>query len=115
MAELLKRYTSLANALDTLRNSRLTLLDPATWKDKNDTRFLEMYKTRNSFSNIYAACFTHSGDTYHHWEVFARHNEGICIEIVRDKLIEIVDKVPGYHFGYMNYFSLYQIKKKDNI
>lgn len=115
MAKLLKRYTSLANALDTLKNERLTLLDPATWKDKNDTRFMEAYREKSGYKKIYAACFSHVGEAYHHWEVFARHNEGVCIEIFRDELISSLSEKDGYVFRDVEYYNLTQLSKMHSI
>ncbi len=40
----LLRYTNLAAAIHLLRNRCLTLLNPATWTDRNDAFFLAEYK-----------------------------------------------------------------------
>ena len=40
----LHRYTSLPVLLDMLVNKRITLLDPASWEDRNDSFYVEKYK-----------------------------------------------------------------------
>ena len=68
----LKRFTSLAGALDMLMSERLTLLSPASWEDRNDIAFLEAYRTKRGVHHIFAMCFTQAPETFHHWSVFAK-------------------------------------------
>jgi hypothetical protein len=80
MPTLLRRYTTLASAIDLLLNKRLTFLKPKTWDDVNDTRFLERFCELSEYKTLFALCFTKAGETYHHWHNFTRSNEGVCIE-----------------------------------
>lgn len=111
MARLLKRYTSLASALDVLAKQRFALLDPSTWKDKNDCRFLEAYKNHSNLKRIYAVCMTYAAETYHHWEVFARHNEGVCIEFHEQNFRSLFPNTGDYKFGDVKYYSVSQINE----
>jgi len=42
--EYFRTSTDLPNLIDLLNNSKLTLLDPLVWEDKNDSYFLLKYK-----------------------------------------------------------------------
>ena len=46
MNKYLRRYTDLPAVFYLLRQRKLTLLDPASWNDKNDSYFLELYRER---------------------------------------------------------------------
>jgi len=105
----LKRYTTLAAAIDMLVESRLTLLSPYSWKDTNDVQFLDAYRHTLNLRSLCAACFTQSEETYHHWEVFAGSNEGVCIEIDKDRLLTSIMSDPRYIWRTVEYLTLEQI------
>lgn len=85
--EYLRRYTDLPNLLYLLINSKLTLLDPSAWEDKNDIYFLLKYKELKKLQTLLALCFTTKAETFHHWKVFAGHSGGICIRFKKEKLL----------------------------
>lgn len=85
--EYLSRYTDFPNLLYLLINSKLTLLDPSTWEDKNDTYFLLKYKEAKKLQTLLALCFTTKAETFHHWKVFAGHSGGICIRFNKEELL----------------------------
>lgn len=85
--EFLRRYTNFPSLLDILQNKRITLLDPISWDDKNDSFFIEQYKKRKNLRTVLALCFTGKGETYHHWKVFSSGHSGICIVFNKDKLL----------------------------
>lgn len=91
----IRRYTDLPSVLYMLRNKKLTLLDPISWNDKNDSYFLEVYKNRKQLSSIYALCFTEKNETYHHWSVFCSRENGVCIVFDRNKLIDHLSQQSG--------------------
>src|SRR5215471_8920008 len=64
-----------------LTEKRITLLDPETWDDKNDSHFLRLYRETNQLQSVLALCFSQHGETYHHWRVFASGASGICITL----------------------------------
>jgi len=83
----LLRYTDLPNLFNLLINCKLTLLDPATWEDKNDIHFLLKYKEIKNLNTLLVLCFTEKKETFHHWKVFAGHSGGICIRFNKEKLL----------------------------
>lgn len=88
----IKRYTSISSAIDTLCRKELALLDPQSWDDRNDRYFMGLYKEFAKASGLYAACFTQSTETYHHWRVFGGGDNGACIEF---KLPEFKAHIKG--------------------
>jgi len=57
-----RRYTNLAVAIHMLRTKSITLLDPATWDDKNDAYDMAEYKRLKQAATVLALCFTESGE-----------------------------------------------------
>ncbi len=76
----LKRYTNLASLVSILKNKELTLLDPSTWEDKNDSHYLRQFAERKGQS-LYLLCFTSALETAHHWRAFSSGTDGVCIKI----------------------------------
>jgi hypothetical protein len=60
----------LSAVIDTLRRRKLALLDPQNWDDRNDRRFMQLYKEAKGLSSLYAMCAARCHDTYYHWRVF---------------------------------------------
>jgi hypothetical protein len=102
----IRRYTDLPSVLYMLRNKKLTLLDPSSWDDKNDSYFLEVYKKRKKLSSVYALCFTEKNETYHHWSVFCSRENGVCVVFDRDKLIGHLNQQAGITCGPVNYRTI---------
>jgi hypothetical protein len=90
---LLVRYTSLGSLLDLLRNKRLTLTSPLFWEDGNDAFSLNEYRLRKQANSILALCFTQAAETFHHWKVFTRAEDGVRIEFNRKPVIDWVSQV----------------------
>ena len=99
----LRRYTSLPVLLDILIHKRITLLDPASWEDRNDSYYVEKYKDIRGFKTVLALCFTSKSETFHHWRIFAGNSAGVCIRFDKDKLLASVNKTSGINSGYVNY------------
>lgn len=100
--EYLRRYTDFPNLLYLLINSKLTLLDPITWEDKNDTHFLLKYKEAKKLQTLLALCFTTKAETFHHWKVFAGNSGGICIRFNKERLLNCLDD-GKIHSGLVSY------------
>ena len=66
----LRRYTDLPALLHMLAAKQLTLLDPKTWDDQNDSFFMSQYKERKKLKTVLALCFSQTAKTYHHWRSF---------------------------------------------
>lgn len=84
----LRRYTDLPSLLHILAGRKLTLLDPKTWDDKNDSAFMEIYKDRKKLKTVLALCFSQAPETYHHWKVFSNGPAGVCIVFEREKICD---------------------------
>lgn len=115
MAELLwRRYTDLPSLIDILTHRRLTLLDPASWDDKNDSHFLSLYKQKLGLRSVLALCFTQVDETYHHWSVFSRGSAGVCISFDGEALIQAVTKA-GARIGSVEYLKLHELRAKKGL
>lgn len=110
--KILRRYTDLAATIDLLTNRRITLLDPATWDDKNDSHFLQYYKENSQNKSVLALCLSSVGETYHHWKVFCGHPSGVCIEFLREPLLASLKGVEGLRHGPVRYRTLEKIAEK---
>lgn len=89
----LRRYTDLPALLHILATRQLTLIDPGSWDDKNDSRFMALYKDRMKLKSVLALCFTTSIETYHHWRVFSHGPAGACILFNRDPIANALNAV----------------------
>src|SRR5882762_5821833 len=85
---ILRRYTSVPSLLALLQDKELTLLSPGLWEDRNDAFYMSQYKTKKQLKTLLALCFSESDETYHHWRVFTRGADGVCIHFKRDELLE---------------------------
>lgn len=108
----LRRYTDLPALLRLLTDKQLTLLDPKTWDDRNDSFFMSLYKERKKLRSVLALCFSQSPETYHHWRVFSNGPAGVCIVFDRESLLKALGKVEGVSTGMLNYFTLKKAKEK---
>jgi len=104
------RYTSMAGALEILGNNRITLVNPLSWDDKNDSYFIELYRNLlGDEAKISVLCFTTAVETFHHWKVFTPGDAGICIEFNRSKLVFSaagLDSVETQDVKYYNFKEL---------
>lgn len=87
-AGVLRRYTDLPSVFYMLAKRRLTLLNPASWDDRNDSHFLEQYRKRRGLKSVLALCFAQKSETYHHWRVFTSGSSGVCIQFDKAGLLE---------------------------
>lgn len=104
-SRLLWRYTTLSSALHILRTGSLTLLPPESWEDKNDVHFLAIYKKRMRLKSLHAICVSTVPQTFHHWYVFARGPEGVCLTFKKKMLLAAFDAVEGMQHGSVLYKS----------
>ena len=111
----LNRFTTLPILLDLLERKKLTLLDPKSWEDRNDSEIILEYKKRKKIKNLFAICFSHGDETIHHWKTFSNGTSGCVIEFDAKKLFEIIDKVDGLRHGKIAYKKLSNIEKKETI
>jgi hypothetical protein len=102
----LRRYMDLPALVHLLSERCITLLDPETWDDKNDSHFLKVYREKNRLKSVLALCFTRTTETYHHWRVFANGPSGVCISFRRAQLLDAVGKHGGMRCGPVKYLKL---------
>ena len=86
-----------------LINKRITLLDPESWEDRNDSFYVEKYKEIKNLKSVLALCFTSRAETFHHWKVFSGNSSGICVQFNKEKLLNSVSKVSGIKSDYVKY------------
>jgi hypothetical protein len=108
----LRRYTDIPALAYLLSERKITLLDPQSWDDKNDSHYLSVYKTKKNLKSILALCFTQADETYHHWRVFAGNPSGVCILFKRTELIKILKQQKGIKGGAVKYLTLQEIRVK---
>jgi hypothetical protein len=108
----LRRYTHLPAAIHLLQAKSLTLLDPSTWDDSNDTFYVSEYKRREKLKSVLAICLSGAEESYHYWKVFAGHPSGVCLRLRQGSLLNAVAKVPGVTIGAMDYRPMTAARKK---
>jgi hypothetical protein len=98
-----RRYTNLAATIHMLQSKCITLLNPATWDDKNDAYFMAEYKRYKNAKTVLALCFAECPETYHHWRVFSNGSDGVCIEFDKVKLFLTFVNETNIMQGYVKY------------
>lgn len=101
--ETLRRYTDLPALLHLLKNRCITLLDPATWDDTNDSYYLLKYKEKCNQKSVLALCLTEAAETYHHWRVFSHGPSGVCIDFHKTDLVAALETEPGVSVKSVHY------------
>lgn len=109
----LRRYTSLGSLIHILQTKQITLLNPATWDDKNDAYFMSEFKRLKNAKTLLALCFAESDETYHHWRVFSNGPDGVCIEFEKDALLDNLRAQPNVSARLVDYELIANLRKKD--
>lgn len=108
----LRRYTDIPALTYLLTKRKITLLDPKSWDDGNDSHYLSLYKKRKNLKSLLALCFTDADETYHHWRVFAGGTGGVCIRFDRASLLDAVKKHAGIRFEKVRYPTIPELRRK---
>ena len=111
-AKILRRYTLLPSLIYMLTERRLTLLDPQSWDDKNDSYYLQLYREKLDRKTVLALCFALGPETYHHWSVFAGGAGGICVQFDRESLIAALKAHTGVRTRKVKYLLLTESRKR---
>jgi len=111
----LRRFTNLASLIHILQTQKITLLNPASWDDKNDAHFMAEYKRKIGAQTVLALCFTESKETYHHWRVFAGSPDGVCIDLSRKPLTEMFKRTDGVEFREVSYKLIDDLKGMGSV
>lgn len=106
----LRRYTDLPALIYLLTERKITLLDPQSWDDSNDSHYLVLYREKKNLKSVLAVCFTQADETYHHWRVFAPGSGGVCIKFIRSKLLKAVKEQSDLRTGPVRYLKLAEIR-----
>ncbi len=109
--KILRRYTDVPALLYLLNRKVVTLLDPASWEDTNDSHYLSLYKAYRKLGSLLALCFTQAGESYHHWRVFANGAGGVCVQFDRVALLDAVKVHDGIRARGVKYLTLSAIRK----
>ena len=106
----LLRYTNLPILLDMIEKKQITLLNPSSWEDRNDSFYVEKYREKKRLKTVLALCFTTKRETFHHWKVFAGNSGGVCIRFNADKLLTCLESVSGIRSGQVTYRLMRDLK-----
>jgi hypothetical protein len=110
-SSVLFRYTDIPGAVYMLQTKNLTLLNPESWDDANDSHFLKLYKSARQLTCLAALCFSEADETYHHWRIFAAGSSGVRIEFNRETLFAALDVVPEIRREKVEYRLIRDLKK----
>lgn len=108
----LKKFTTLPVVLDMLSERRITLLNPRTWEDRNDSFYIEQYKSKKELKSVLALCFTSRPETFHHWKVFSSGSCGACIEFDKNLLLKSFSAMQGIRSGFVEYKLIKELSAK---
>ena len=86
MSSPLRRYTTLPVLIDMLVREQITLVGYDHWVDANDRRALELYQEALHYGFVGALCVTVAPETFHHWQIFAEGQSGVCVSFDRARL-----------------------------
>jgi hypothetical protein len=106
----LRRYTELTALIYLLKNRKITLLDPVTWRDTNDSHYLALYKRKKTLKTVLALCFTETSERYDYWSVFAGGLSGVYIQFKRSELLGALHKHPRVKAKKVRYVRLDEIR-----
>lgn len=107
----LRRYTDVLALISILSKREITVLDPSNWDDKNDSRFLALYKEKKRLKSVLALCFTEADETHHHWGAAPGSPSRVCIRFDRSLLLKAVNKQTGVRTGRMHYRTIDEMRK----
>jgi hypothetical protein len=102
----LRRYCDLTSLIYLLKNRSVTLLDPASWDDGNDSYYMTVYREKKALTSVLALCFTETAEKYHYWKVFANGSSGVSIQFKRASLLRAIRKQRGVTVRRVRYLSL---------
>jgi hypothetical protein len=109
------RYTNLAATLHMLRTRNITLLNPATWDDTNDSYFMSEYKRLKNAKSVLALCFAESEESYHHWRIFSSGGDGVRIEFDKAALLAALKRDGNVRAELVKYTKLEDLQRKQAI
>lgn len=109
----LRRYMHLPALIYTLSNQSLTLLNPDSWDDSNDSHYMRVYRRKKKLMTVLAACFSQAEETYHHWKVFAEGVGGVCVRFDRAPLLRLAKSMEGVRGREVEYLTLDELESRE--
>jgi len=111
-----RRYTHVLSLLDMVHHERLTLLSPRHWYDQNDSFGLELYGRQRGGLSVYALCLAEAPEHAHHWQIFANHTHGLCVQFDRAGLLAHLEGFADHVVhGPVEYMNLKTIRALEPI
>jgi hypothetical protein len=111
-AQYLRRYTDLAALIYLLTERKITLLDPRSWDDSNDSHYLRTYRNKKRLKSVLALCFTQASERYHHWRVFTSGSSGVRIRFRRSELLSAIRRMQNVQARRVEYLTLPELRRK---
>ena len=111
----LRRYTTFLSALDIIVRRKLVLQSPDTWVDRNDTAFIGAYCERQNLSTVSALCLAQAPETFHHWQIFAGREAGVCIVFKGDEFKLWATKQPSLIARNVEYKAITELRSGGQI
>ncbi len=108
----LRRYTDIPALTYLLSERKITLLDPQSWDDSNDSHYLSVYKENKKLESVLALCFVQAAERYHHWRLFAGGSSGVCIRFDGPELLRAITKHRHIRTGPVKYLTLGKLRRK---
>jgi hypothetical protein len=109
----LRRYTDITSLIYLLRERKITLVNPQSWDDSNDSYYLELYREKKNLRCVLALCFTRAAERYHYWRVFAYGLGGVCVRFDYSELLDAVRREqPNLRTGTVRYLTLKELLPK---
>jgi len=107
----IRRYLPLSSVIDTLQRRKIALLDPQNWDDRNDRRFMQLYKDAKGLRSLYAMCAAACTETYAHWRIYTPAAEGVCLELWREPFEAALKQTGSTIFREVKYLSLDRVDR----
>jgi hypothetical protein len=83
--------------------------------DTNDAFFLSEYKRLTAVKTVLALCFAEREETYHHWRVYSRGSDGVCVEFDAERIKDTLASTPGVKHGRVDYDLLSNITRMREV
>lgn len=106
---ILRRYTTLPVLIDMLVREQITILGYDHWVDANDRRALELYQQALHYGFLGAMCLTIAPETFHHWQIFAQGESGVCVVFDRARLEKHLASRSNFILRRVEYVQLTEI------
>jgi len=73
------------------------------------------YKRLKKAKTVLAICLAVREETYHHWQIFSRGADGVCLEFDPQKLKSSFDQAPGVRHRLVDYHLVTEVNKMEDV